>query len=115
MILIPRGFSPGWANLDRLTGPAAELIAQSGGMLVDYTKRAPKSSTRSSAACFRRISPDTASGSPAAMRLFAKVLRRMPEDQAARWYLFRCDALRGGGVQAADTELLFDWGDPGHA
>ena len=45
----------------------------------------------------------------AAMRLFAKVLRRMPEDQAARWYLFRCDALRGGPARPADTGLLYDW------
>lgn len=225
LILIPRGFSPGWANLDRLTGPAAELIAQSGGMLVDYdeglyalTALFPESegARRCALLCLESLEqnrmpvmaavltetvelgvfggesllyPLAVSGDmrrkqaalervldfgallvengsagrtdlrllgwdngmalcedpacrpsdwqsrwreaaavwedalrlfrerdfPAAMRLFAKVLRRMPEDQAARWYLFRCDALRGGGVQAADTELLFDWGDPGHA
>lgn len=50
----------------------------------------------------------------AAGRLFAKVLRLMPEDMAARWYLFRCEALRGGAPRAADTGLLFDWEDPGH-
>ena len=216
LILIPRGFSPGWANLDRLTGPAAELIAQSGGMLVDYdeglyalTALFPESegARRCALLCLESLEqnrmpvmaavltetvelgvfggesllyPLAVSGDmrrkqaalervldfgallvengsagrtdlrllgwdngmalcedpacrpsdwqsrwreaaavwedalrlfrerdfPAAMRLFAKVLRRMPEDQAARWYLFRCDALRGGGVQAADTELL---------
>lgn len=47
-------------------------------------------------------------------QLLAKVLRLMPEDMAARWYLFRCEALRGGASQAADTGLLFDWEDPGH-
>ena len=216
LILIPRGFSPGWANLDRLTGPAAELIAQSGGMLVDYdeglyalTALFPESegARRCALLCLESLEqnrmpvmaavltetvelgvfggesllyPLAVSGDmrrkqaalervldfgallvengsagrtdlrllgwdngmalcedpacrpsdwqsrwreaaavwedalrlfrerdfPAAMRLFAKVLRRMPEDQAARWYLFRCDALRGGGGQAADTELL---------
>ena len=216
LILIPRGFSPGWANLDRLTGPAAERIAQSGGMLVDYdeglyalTALFPESegARRCALLCLESLEqnrmpvmaavltetvelgvfggesllyPLAVSGDmrrkqaalervldfgallvengsagrtdlrllgwdngmalcedpacrpsdwqsrwreaaavwedalrlfrerdfPAAMRLFAKVLRRMPEDQAARWYLFRCDALRGGGVQAADTELL---------
>ena len=50
----------------------------------------------------------------AAMRLFAKVLRRMPEDQAVRWYLFRCDALCGSQARPSDTELLFDWGKGGH-
>lgn len=50
----------------------------------------------------------------AAMRLFAKVLRLMPEDKAARWYLFRCEALRGGQSRWSDTGLLFDWGEPGH-
>ena len=48
---------------------------------------------------------------PAAMRLFAKVLRRMPEDKAARWYLFRCDTLRDSAAQDGDTGLLFDWGE----
>ena len=48
---------------------------------------------------------------PAAMRLFAKVLRRIPEDKAARWYLFRCDALRSSQARPSDTELLFDWGE----
>ncbi len=51
---------------------------------------------------------------PAAMRLFSKVLRLMPEDGAARWYLFRCDALRGGNARPPDTGLLFDWGESGH-
>jgi len=51
---------------------------------------------------------------PAAMRRFAKVLRLMPEDQAARWYLFRCEALREADARAADTGLLFDWEEPGY-
>ena len=224
LILIPRNFSPGWANLDHLTSVAAELIAQSGGMLVDYDEglyaltalfpesegarhcallcleqleqnRIPvmaavltetvelgvfggesllyplavsKDMRRKQAALERVLNFDALlveSGCvgraglrllgwdngmalyedpacrpsdwqsrwretaavwedalrlfrerdfSAAMRLFAKVLRRMPEDQAARWYLFRCDALHSGSIQAADTELLFDWGDPGH-
>jgi len=52
---------------------------------------------------------------PAAMRLFAKVLRLMPGDTAAQWYLFRCEALRGRTSRPSDTELLFDWEGPGHA
>ena len=51
---------------------------------------------------------------PAAMRLFAKVLRLMPEDRAARWYLFRCEALRDGPRKAPGTGLLFDWEEPGY-
>ncbi len=50
----------------------------------------------------------------AAMGLFAKVLRLMPEDMAARWYLFRCEALRGAASRPADTGLLFNWEEPGH-
>lgn len=45
-----------------------------------------------------------------AMRRFARVLRVLPGDGAARWYLFRCDVLRGAAdAGTADTELLFDW------
>lgn len=51
---------------------------------------------------------------PASMRLFARVLRLMPEDMAARWYLFRCEALRGGASRPPDTGLLFDWEEPSH-
>jgi len=51
---------------------------------------------------------------PGAMRLFAKVLRLMPEDTAARWYLFRCEALRGGASRRPDTGLLFDREGSGH-
>ena len=51
---------------------------------------------------------------PAAMGLFAKVLRLMPEDGAARWYLFRCETLRGGASRPRDTGLLFDWEEPVH-
>lgn len=50
----------------------------------------------------------------AAMRLFAKVLRLMPEDMASRWYLFRCEALRDGMHKAPSTGLLFDWEGPGY-
>lgn len=49
-----------------------------------------------------------------AMRAFAKVLRLMPEDRAARWYLFRCESLRDGAHGSPDTGLLFDWEGPGH-
>lgn len=48
----------------------------------------------------------------AATRLFAKVLRLMPEDRAARWYLFRCGALRDSVPRPQDTGLLFDWEEP---
>lgn len=50
----------------------------------------------------------------AAMRIFAKVLRLMPEDRAARWYLFRCELLRDGTHKTPDTGLLFDWEEPSH-
>lgn len=221
LILIPRDFSAGWASLDRLTGLAAEQIARSGGMLVDYdeglyalTALFPEADRAHACAldCLDRMEqnrmpvmaavlaetvelgvfgsdgllyPLAVSGDmrrkqaalervlgfgallvqnsgrpglrlvgwdndmelyedpachppdwqsrwrstaslwdnalrlfrekdfPAAMRLFANVLRLMPEDGAARWYLFRCDALRGGGDRLPDTGLLFDWGEPG--
>ena len=219
LILIPRGFSADRASLGHLTGLAAELIAQSGGMLVDYDEglyaltallpeaeraracgrecleqleqnRMPvmaavltetvelgvfggdsllyplavSQDMRRKQAALERVldfgalavengcagrtglrllgwdngmelyedpacrPPDWQSrwreaaalwdsalrlfrerDFPAAMGLFAKVLRRMPEDNAARWYLFRCDALRGGNACPSDTELLFDW------
>lgn len=48
---------------------------------------------------------------PEAMRRFARVLRVLPEDGAAKWYLFRCDALRDVPEGTADTGLLFDWGE----
>lgn len=44
-----------------------------------------------------------------AMRKFARVLRLMPDDNAARWYLFRCESLRDGRTDRPDTGLLFDW------
>lgn len=224
LILIPRGFFANWTSLDRLAGPAAELIAQSGGMLVDYDEglyafaslfpeagraracalgclerleqnRVPvmaavltgtvelgvfgsesllyplavsKDMRRKQAALERALGfgallvengcdgqrelrllgwdngtelyedpacrPSDWQGRwrisaplwndalrhfrerdfPAAMGLFAKVLRLMPEDGAARWYLFRCEALRGSKARPSDTGLLFDWGEPGH-
>lgn len=43
-----------------------------------------------------------------AMRKFARVLRLMPGDRAARWYLFRCESLRDHPVKDPDTGLLFD-------
>lgn len=221
LILIPRGFSPDRISLDRMTGLAAERIAQSGGMLVDYDEglyaltallpdaerarscarecleqleqnRMPvmaavltetvelgvfggdsllyslavsKDMRRKQAALERVLDFDALvvendragrtglrllgwdndmefyedpacrpsdwqsrwrgaaalwDGAlrlfrerdfTAAMRLFAKVLRRMPEDKVARWYLFRCDALRSSQARPSDTELLFDWGE----
>lgn len=45
-----------------------------------------------------------------AARGFAGVLRLMPEDMAARWYLFRCKTLEEAGGPNPDTGLLFDWG-----
>ena len=42
-----------------------------------------------------------------ALRRFARVLRIAPLDLAARWYLLRCEALRGG-VSQPDTGLLYD-------
>lgn len=224
LILIPRDFSAGWASLDHFTGLAAELIAQSGGMLVDYdeglyalTALLPEAGRARACAlsCLERLEQNrmpvmaalltetvelgvfggesllyplavsrnmrrkqavlervldfgallvetgcagqtglrllgwdndmefyedpacrpsdwqsrwrgTAAiwedalrlfrerDFSAAMRLFAKVLRRVPEDQAARWYLFRCDALRGGQARTADTGLLYDWEGSGY-
>lgn len=46
-----------------------------------------------------------------AMRKFARVLRLMPGDRAARWYLFRCESLRDHPVEDPDTGLLFDGRD----
>lgn len=47
-----------------------------------------------------------------AMRKFAKVLRLVPGDGAARWYLFRCESLRDmDPARPPDTGLLFDWRD----
>lgn len=45
---------------------------------------------------------------PEAMRLFAKALLLMPDDLAARWYLFRCESLRDGAGQPPDTGILPD-------
>ncbi len=44
-----------------------------------------------------------------AMRRFARILRVMPGDQAARWYLFRCETLRDHPGEHPDVGLLFDW------
>lgn len=47
-----------------------------------------------------------------AMRKFARVLRLIPEDDAARWYLFRCESLRDTDpAHPLDTGLLFNWRD----
>ncbi len=46
-----------------------------------------------------------------AMRTFTQVLRVLPGDGAARWYLFRCAALRDGKDPAPDLGLLYDWRD----
>lgn len=47
-----------------------------------------------------------------AMRRFARFLRLMPEDAAARWYLFRCESLRDADhAGSLDTGLLFNWRD----
>lgn len=48
-----------------------------------------------------------------AMRKLARFLRLLPEDQAARWYLFRCEALRDAGEKRGDTDLLYGWRDDG--
>lgn len=49
---------------------------------------------------------------PQAMRRLARFLRLLPEDHAARWYLFRCESLRDGdGSKPPDTGLLFNWRD----
>lgn len=45
-----------------------------------------------------------------AMRRFARVLRTVPSDDAARWYLYRCESLRDRPETAGETGLLFDWG-----
>lgn len=47
-----------------------------------------------------------------AMRRFAHFLRLLPEDNAARWYLFRCESLRDMDLsKPLDTGLLFNWRD----
>ncbi len=46
-----------------------------------------------------------------AMRTFAQVLRALPGDGAARWYLFRCAELRDGAETDPDLGLLYDWRD----
>lgn len=47
-----------------------------------------------------------------AMRRFARFLRLLPEDHAARWYLFRCESLRDADhSKPLDTGLLFNWRD----
>ena len=47
-----------------------------------------------------------------AMRRFAHFLRLLPEDNAARWYLFRCESLRDmDHSKPLDTGLLFNWRD----
>ena len=46
------------------------------------------------------------------MRRFAQFLRLLPEDNAARWYLFRCESLRDmDHTKPLDTGLLFHWRD----
>lgn len=54
--------------------------------------------------CFR------AADFTSAMRRFARVLRTVPGDDAARWYLYRCESLRDHPESAGETGLLFDWG-----
>lgn len=49
-----------------------------------------------------------------AARGFSGVLRLMPRDMAARWYLFRCKALEEADAPDPDTGLLFDRGDGSH-
>lgn len=44
-----------------------------------------------------------------AMRKFVKVLHYIPEDTAARWYLFRCEILRDEESGKPNTDLLYDW------
>lgn len=46
-----------------------------------------------------------------AMRTFTQVLRALPGDGAARWYLFRCAELRDGKAPFPDLGLLYDWRD----
>lgn len=44
-----------------------------------------------------------------AMRRLASVLSILPHDQAARWYLFRCEALRDGKEKTPNLDLLSHW------
>lgn len=46
----------------------------------------------------------------AAMRKFAGILRAMPGDEAAHWYLFRCEALRDAKPEKINIDLLYEWG-----
>lgn len=45
----------------------------------------------------------------AAMRKFAGILRAMPGDEAAHWYLFRCQAFRDAKQEKIDIDLLYEW------
>ena len=47
-----------------------------------------------------------------AAQMFAKVLRLMPEDAAARWYLFRCKEQKEDADVSGDFGLLWDWEEP---
>lgn len=44
-----------------------------------------------------------------AMRRFGTVLRILPDDGAAHWYLFRCKNLRDNPQKEADIDLLYRW------
>lgn len=44
-----------------------------------------------------------------AARMFAKVLQLMPEDTAAKWYLYQCEKLRNMPQDAQHSDLLWDW------
>lgn len=44
-----------------------------------------------------------------AMRKLARVLSILPNDQAARWYLFRCETLRDADGKTPDLDLLSHW------
>lgn len=44
-----------------------------------------------------------------AMRKLAQFLSVLPDDQAARWYLFRCNTLRDEGVKPPNLDLLAHW------
>lgn len=47
----------------------------------------------------------------AAMRKFAGILRAMPGDEAAHWYLFRCESFRDAAQKDVNTDLLQGWKD----
>ncbi len=97
-------------------GPALRLLGWDGGLAYreDPSCRpgAWQSRWRAAAPLWERGMEEFSQGDfTQAMRTFSQVLRALPGDGAARWYLFRCAALRDGKAPSPDLGLLYDWRD----